>query len=394
MKKNKIQIITLLIIIVVIVIIGITLNANINGNKENENSSLGDELDENGKVYGIEGKDFNLFEVDPEADEEYQGIKLFEYDDTHKNYAEIYYVSYDYYTDYSSTYNLMIRDEDGNSLLLNDDLNKYGEETLYGGEVRSTKIKKMDLDSKIIFEVIERDYTTGEKTKKSDTTIDLSSDLAVKVEIDQSDDQIEETLEDVSFKHTYDENYYRGDTGNAYSKALVGEDISWTLKSQYGNTLVPDEHIDFSFETNVNNLSLEEAFEDYLLINNNLGQYGLSDVYGINITDENGDFTGEEFTVTFEQMLKFANGETVEIDGKKYTKEDFEFADMEFEKVSDVEIGNGISAIKYKSNYDDSCIYYMFTYDNDIYYITCPTSKRVEKVVEMFIESLEVSGEK
>lgn len=62
--------------------------------------------------YSIKDKDFNLYKNEDDTRyEDYRGIKLLEYDNSNNDYAEIYYISYDYTIDPSFYYTLEITDE-------------------------------------------------------------------------------------------------------------------------------------------------------------------------------------------------------------------------------------------------------------------------------------------
>ena len=60
------------------------------------------------------------------------------------------------------------------------------------------------------------------------------------------------------------------------------------MKSQYGNDLVVTSYMEFRYYKNVNELSLNEAFDNMVLIEENAGHYGLSDVYELAINN-NGE---------------------------------------------------------------------------------------------------------
>ena len=57
-------------------------------------------------------------------------------------------------------------------------------------------------------------------------------------------------------------------------------------------------------------------------------------------------------------------------------------------KDQDVEIGDGIKAIKYHFEENEEYANYMFTYNNKIYYITVPNNERTKEIVKQFLNSL------
>ena len=57
-------------------------------------------------------------------------------------------------------------------------------------------------------------------------------------------------------------------------------------------------------------------------------------------------------------------------------------------KDQDVEIGNGIKAIKYHFEENEEYTNYMFTYKNRIYYITVSNNERTEEIVKQFLDSI------
>lgn len=403
---NKIIVIIIMIVVVSIVVIeffyyiGKNSAENISDMNSNtikiENDVIKNEIIENKleetntienevsikNVYTISDCDFDLFEDDDRDG----GIKIFEYDDSNEDYAEIYYVSYDYTTDPSYKYTLEITDESNKSVLYN---NKK-EENVIGGIVSKVKIKKLTLKEKITFSIFEKNSETNEIYDDAKIQIDLSKKLKVKEKIDKSSKIVSRTLGDVKFKCIYDEYEYFGTTSHSYSKNLIGENCSFSVNTQYGDRLINEEHIEVSYDKNVNNLSLEKAFENLNLITSNVGQYGLSDVYGMDIYDKKGEHQ-KTVVITFEDMIDLCNGLTIEKDGEKYTKDSFETnAEMSLLKDEMVEIGKGIQALKYHYSTDESVEYYMFEYNNNIYYIRIPKDEKVNDEVKLFLDSLEL----
>lgn len=336
-------------------------------------------------VYSIEDKDFYLYDDSFIIEDEHRGFKLLEYDNSNKDYALIYYIFYDYTTDPSYYYALQITDSGLNSVLLDEKNQQEKEERIIGGTISTAKIKKVDLNSKIIITVSEKIENNTSYKKEAKIEIDLSKDLVQKEKIEQNNIE-QEKLMDASFLYIYDEYFYKGDILHAYSTNLIGENVSIRLKAQFGNKLIDYSHIDFSAEKNVNNLNLNQAFEDYKLITENMGQYGLSDVYGLDIANGN-----EIVLVNFDEMKNLAKGQTITKNGKNYSKKDFSIFDgISIEKVSDEIIGNNIKTVKYVTPGEEDSVFYMFIYKGNIYTVKVPTDNRVKEEVQNFLDSIEL----
>ena len=346
------------------------------------------ETNNENQVYSIKNKNFYLYE-ESERDEEYRGIKLLEYDNSASDYAEIYYILYDYTTEPSFYYTLEIKDESNKNLLLDG----ANEQKIVGGMISSVKIKKQNLNENIIFYVYEKNEETASIEDSANAKISLKNDLEAKKIIDQAKNLKEHNLDGVSFKYIDHEYIYFGTTSHAYSDRLIGENCSIPIKSQYGNYLMNEEHIDFSYDKNVNNLSLEEAYESLYLINKNMGQYGLSDVYGLYRSNSEGEHI-ETIIVSFEEMINLCKGQTITVNGKDYNKKLFEdgFATISMYKDDEVEIGNGIKAIKYHYENNEHMENYIFVHKDNIYEISVPKNNRTTKEVQRFLESLKINN--
>lgn len=396
-NKKQIKFITFIIIIILIIIaIGIYFYVSKNTKEENLNSSnettykntqASEEIQTKGKIHSIKEKEFYLFDDANVRSEEYRGMKLLEYDDTNSNYAEIYYVLYDYTTEPSYYYTLEITDESNNNLLISGKT----EQQITGGVVSTVKIKKLSLDTKINVSIFEKYEETNNITNSSKIQIDLENDLEEIEKIDQNINLKDGNLGDVNFNYIDSENVYFGTTSHTYSQNLVGENCSLPIKIQYGNYLVAEEHIEFSYDKNVNNLNLEQAFESLTLINKTFGQYGLSDVYGMDITAQQGEVI-DTVIIDFDEMMKLCNGSSIEKDGKYYTKNSFSvFSTMTMIKDKDVEIGEGIKSIQYHFETNDEFEYYMFVYKDNIYNIRIPINSRIDDEIQQFLDSLELN---
>ena len=297
-------------------------------------------INKDNKTYSIKDKNIFLYQNSKEISSDYKGIKLLEYDNTNKDYAQIYYICYDYTTEPSYYYTIEVTDEENNSLLLNEEK----EQRFLGGVISSAKIKKISLKNKLYFSVFEKNIRTNKITNGVRQPIDLKTDLEDKLKI-KEDNLKEGKLGDISFEYADDQDVYFGETLHAYSEKLVSENCTLPLKVQYGNYLFTEDHIGIECENNVNGLNLNDAFEKNALINSIFGQYGLSDVYGMSIIN-----TEEEpitVTISFDEMIALCNGLEIEKDGVKYTKDSFEqYPDMAIVKEDEVELANGIKAMK------------------------------------------------
>ena len=334
-----------------------------------------------GKIYSIKDNDFHLYEKAEDRDPEYSGMKLLEYDNSNENYAEIYYVLYDYSTEPSFKYTLEIKDKSNNTLLMDN----QKEEQIMPGIVSNIRIQKVNLDSILNISIFEKDAETEEIFTSAETQVDLKNNLESEKKINQNKNLKDGVLGDIKFKYIDSEYTYFGTTSHSYSKDLVGETCSLPIKIQYGNYLPAEEHIEFSYEKNVNNLTLEEAFEATSLINSTMGQYGLSDVYGLNIIDKKGEVI-DTVIVNFEDMIKLCKDLPIEVNGKKYTKDSFDtYAELEMVKEKKVKIANKIDAIQYSF---ESGEYYMFIYNDNIYNLKLPMEKRINDEVKQFFNTL------
>lgn len=353
---------------------------------ESEKSTL-DEYNSNEfeDVYTIINKDFELYSNTDSNDLDYQGIKLLEYDNSNKNYAEIYLILYDYRTEPSYYYTVKITDTDSKSILLDENNKNIEEKSIYGGVIEGIRIEKTKLNSTINITVVEKE--NNNTINESQIELDLSKDLSTKEEINGKN-RVSANLIDVIFEYIDSENVYEETTQYAYSLNLVGEIFSVDIKAQYGNRLFSEEHIDFRADRNVNNLTLNQAFEDMSLICSTMGNYSLSDVYGFERTDSQGNVL-ETVTINFDEMKKLARGEKIVKNGQEYTAEMLTDVDgITYKKLGEEIIGDNINAIKYIIPENKDYVYYMFVYKDYIYEITCPTNERVKKDVQEFLDSI------
>ena len=340
-------------------------------------------------VYSIKERSISLYNEADIEDIEYKGIKLLEYDNSNNDYAEIYFISYDYSTEPGLDYIVEITDEQNNNLIL--ETNEGNR--VVGGSVTDVKIKKLSLNDKFKFALFEIDEITNNVENSVQVEIDLSKDLEPKDIIIQDDIQ-NGKIGNVDFKYINSENVYFGTRKHYYSDNLTGRNCSIPVKIQYGKTLIAEENISITGNKNVNNLNLEEAFANLKLISEKMGGYDLSDVYGIDVWDKQNSENVGTIILNFEEMLDLCNGATIEKDGNKYTLEDLYEENSTFSMVKDdeVEIGNGIKAIKYHNEYQDyidySEIRYMFVDDEYIYDIKVPANTKVSDITENFLNSL------
>ena len=360
----------------------------INADVENEvsnNEVINDEetledVTKVGEVYALDIE--NVYVNDVMLNEKDSGLFLYEYDDTNADYVEIYYAFYSYATEPGLKYVLNVMDEKGNNILLNE-----GEQAL--GVVSIAKIEKCDLNQTIQFILKETIVDTEEVTKSIETKIDLKNDLKEITKINQLFSIEEKQLEDVKFRHLPDEYEYFGSIHHSVSTELVGAYYSFIMKSQYGNDLVVTSHMGFRYYKNVNELSLNEAFDNMVLIEENAGHYGLSDVYELAINN-NGEII-DTVNVSFEQMIDLCNGKTVQVDGVEYTGKTFEFEQTDnIHEIGKVKIIDEIEAIKYSYDNEEDMVHYMFEYNENIYDLELPTEERIAEEVEYILDSLEI----
>lgn len=314
--------------------------------------------------------------------EEQTDLEVYEYRDL-EDYDEILYCFRGYTTDPSFKYEIDIKDENDNDILIE-------ESTEGAGNVIVAKIENVTLEQILTFTVTEiLDNEEQEITKIFETKINLKKDIEEIQKIDQISTAEERTLGDIKFKYIKDEKANSWPRSHAYSTELKGEIFSSNIGVQYGNILLNEEHFDFYYDKNVNNLSLDDAFEKLNIIKSNAGEYGLSDVYGLMIFDENGDVF-QTVIVSFDEMLKLCNGEEVEFEGVTYTSENFDFiSGIKYVQKEKVKIA-GIDAIKYYVEGDETQYYYLFEYNGNIYRIVLPNNEKLEEEVEFILNSMEV----
>lgn len=367
-------------------------NESIEENKVEETNTVEETIVEkaslDNKVYSIKDKDFYF---DGEEEEEFSGIRLYEYDNTNAEYAEIYYCLYSYSTDPSYSYVLEAKSEEGESLLLNERANSVSERDVMGGITSSVKIDKEKVGSKIditIKEMYEHSARSRTIERQAKVTIDLNKDLEEQEKIDFESSTANYELEDMKFE-TYKDDSVSKDTYTMYSPNCKTVSYSIGISTQYGNRVVEEEHIEFSVLNNINNLSLDDAFDIESQITEKIGQYGLADKYKIFVSNGSGEITNE-FEITFDDMKKLINGEEINVDRKKITSKDItnEEDNLKIIESSTVTIANGIRAIKYSYKSEPDRTNYMFILNGNIYYIHVPNAKRYETNVNLFLNSL------
>lgn len=343
-------------------------------------------LDE--KIYSIEDKDFYF---EDEEENEDNGIKLYEYDNTNSKYAEIYYHLNTYLTDPSYSYIIEVKNEEGKSLLLNERENSVSEREVVGGVTSSIKIDKENLGAKIditVKEMCEHSARSRTLERKANVTLDLNKDLEEQEKVDFSNNTATYELEDIKFEVYKDENVGK-DSYIMVSPNCRRINYSISLSTQYGNRIVSEEHISFYAINNINNLSLDDAFDIEKQILEKVGNYGLSDQYNLIVSNGNSEVTSE-FEITFEDMKKLIEGNEINVNGKRITAQDV-LGESESLKIGDsskVTIANGIKAIKYNYKTETDRTNYMFILNEYIYYIQVPNNEKYEENVNLFLDSL------
>lgn len=340
------------------------------------------------KVYSIENRDFYF---EDEEENEDNGVKIYEYDNTNSKSAEIYYKLSSYYTDPAYSYIIEAKNEEGNSLLLNERENSISEREIIGGTISSIKIDKEKIGSKIditVKEMYEHSARSRTIEREAKVTIDLNKDLELQEEVDFFSSTASYELEDIKFEVYKDEEISKNTYFTA-SENCKGTSYSIGLSTQYGNRIVSEENIEFYCINNINNLSLQEAFDIETQISEKVGQYGLSDKYKIYVSNGSGEVTNE-FEITFEEMNELIAGKEINIDGKRISLQDIsnEEDNLKLGENSRVTIGNGITAIKYNYKNDSSRTNYMFILNGYIYYIKVPNNSKYETNVKLFLDSL------
>ena len=396
MKKSSKILIVIIIAFMVCLCLGVfyylivknPINSNNNKqatSEENVISNEGPKEDKEGEIHLDKAYALITREVFVNGEvlsEEQTDLEVYEYRDL-EDYDEILYCFRGYTTDPSFKYEINIKDENDNDILIE-------ESTEGAGNVIVAKIENVTLEQILTFTVTEiLDNEEQEITKIFETKINFKKDIEEIQKIDQISTAEERTLGDIKFKYIKDENADSWPITHAYSNELKGEIFSSSIGVQYGNTLLNEESFDFFYKRNVNNLSLEEAFEKLNIIKSNAGEYGLSDVYGLYICDDEGEIL-DTIEVSFEEMLKLCNGEEIEFEGVKYTSENFDFvSEIEYVQKEKIKIA-GIDAIKYYVEDNETQYYYMFEYTGNIYEIRLPNSEKLEEEVEFILNSMEI----
>lgn len=185
---------------------------------------------------------------------------------------------------------------------------------------------------------------------------------------------------------------------NGHTDELIGELYSIAIPSQYGNHLMNNKYIDFSCEKNVNNLTLEEAFENIKLIRENMGAYALDTRYELYFVEDTEIVDSIE--IHFDKMIELCKGGSLEVNGIEYTKEYFTEPSglAKLNSYGEVKIGNDITAIKYIEVYNQNDqeeidhVMYIFIDGENIYNIVVPIDERVSEYVQDFLNSIEKIG--
>lgn len=366
-------------------------NNNVLENKSEDTNTVEENIEKvslDEKIYSIEDKDF-YFENEEENED--NGIKLYEYDNTNSKYAEIYYHLNTYLTDPSYSYIIEAKNEEGKSLLLNERENSISEREVIGGVTSSIKIDKENLGAKIditVKEMCEHSARSRTLERKANITLDLNKDLKKQEKIDFTNNTAAYELEDIKFEIYKDEKVEK-DSYIMVSPNCKKVNYSISLSTQYGNRIVSEEHISFYAINNINNLSLDDAFNTEKEILEKVGNYGLSDQYNIIVSNGNSEVKNE-FEITFEDMKELIAGKEIDVDGKRVTAQDILGQDESLKIGNNlkVTIANGIKAIKYNYKTDSDRTNYMFVLNGYIYYIDVPNNPKYETNVDLFLNSL------
>lgn len=339
------------------------------------------------KRYSIVDKDFYF---DGEDEDENYGIKLYEYDNTNKDYAEIYLRLDSYYTEPSYSYVVEAK-SNGQNLLLNDRGNSVSEREIMGGIVSSIKLDKSNIGDEIEIKIKEmNEHSSRSRTveRKGSTTLVLKRDLekldVVKLEKNTSS----YTLENMKFE-TYKDDDVNKETFSTASANCLRSIYSIGISTQYGNRMVTEENIQFYSVDNVNNLNLDDAFDIETKIEEKVGHYGILDMYKVFVSNGSGEITAE-YEITFEDMKNLIDGKEANAKGKKITAQDIlsNNESMTVANSSKITLPNKIRAYEYTYRQDPSRTHYMFILNNHIYYIDVPNGERYKDNVDLFLNSL------
>lgn len=354
---------------------------------ENNTTTSAEKASIKDKVYSIEEKDFYFQD---EEENEFSGIKVYEYDNTNSKYAKIYYVLNSYSTDPSYNYTIEAKTEDGESLLLNDRDNSISEREVMGGVTSFIKIDKEKVGSKIditVKEMVEHSARSRTLERQGKVTIDLNKDLKEQEKVDFKNNTASYQLEDIKFE-TYKDDKINKDTYQSASSNCDRTSYSIGISTQYGNRIVSEEYIQFYTVNNINNLTLDDAFAIERKIEEKIGNYGLLDKYTVFASNGSGEITNE-YNITFEDMKNLIEDKDISANGKKISARDISDGEgnLKLGTSSKVTI-NGITAIKYNYKTEPDTSYYMFIENGYIYYITAPNGERYEENVNLFLNSL------
>lgn len=364
---------------------------------EKVSANLDDEVysitSENKHFYFDDEEESKNSTEDDENDEDTEdvGIELYEYDNSKDDYAELYYQIFSYNTDSKYSYVVKVEDETGESVLVNDRANAISEDTITPGGIESIKINK-DTGSTLnitIREMYEHSAKSRTVEREAKVTLNLNEDLEKQEKIDVSSSKSSYELGDMKFE-TYKEDKASKTTSTTYSTNCKIVTYEIDLSVQYGNEIISDGIIEFKSLTNINELSLDDAFSIESEIEEKIGDYGLSDKYEIEVSNGSGDVT-TKYEITFEQMQDLLDGKEANTSKKKIKLEDIAVSEDDTKTVSEstkVKIGNGINAIKYTYKGDSNATYYMFIVNENIYYISVPNGDRYEDNVNIFLDSL------
>lgn len=307
-----------------------------------------------------------------DADEDYwfeHSFSVLEVENTDM-FTKLVILLHDYLTG-GEKYTVEVTDENGN-IILEDDI-----QNLFGGVPTEVIVKKLDLSSKIIINVYEKEEATI--TKKASTVLDLSKDLKIKEE-----KEVEYTTtkwKDLKFKYDKEIKPYKTTNSNYYTGSTY-DYIDFGLYTMVGNIkdTTRDGSIQITCNENEFKNSLEEIFEEYKAINTvSWSNWLYNDKYYICLDG------GIELILNHDQMLELSKNKEITVNDITINDSNYEFSNIEFRDIQNIKIKD-IDAITW-TEYNDKM--YMFVYKGNYYEIRTPNTINAMQRVEEFINNIE-----
>lgn len=244
---------------------------------------------------------------------------------------------------------------------------------------------KIDLNSKITVTVSRISKRTNEIVRQGSVQIDFATDLIQKPKREYNYENF--TWNDLSFEIDLTEEPERSTTLNYYSENDKSDCIHFFLTRMIGNEKFPNGYIGLVKRNNINNLTLDQYIEQTKIIEQ-VGAYGISDAYWIPFSNStNGGM--DEVILNHEEMLKFAQGQTITKDGKNYSKNQLDKVETpEYKDEKRVTL-DGIETHCWVKNGD---MQYVFLKNENIYEIDIKISNEGNtEEISNFIKTLRIA---